>query len=418
MPLKEGSSQKTISSNIGELINAGHPAKQAEAIAYKEAGKSNKDSESKRKEDINGYVEIVDNPLTKVGVFPYLGAQISDELEPNKVYQVYRPEEELKDPETIESFKLLPWTDEHAMLGSKNERLLPAEKKGVHGVIGENVHFEDGYLKANIKIFSETLGELIKKGKKELSIGYWCLYDLKPGIFNGQRYDAIQKQIRGNHLALVEEGRAGPEVSVLDHFKFTLDEMGLKMENEIEKEKEVEVVKDELSLESLDKRITELMDMMKKGKDESYGEAKKEDPSINMSPNLDNEKEEEEDEKKGDMEKPLDEKKPEIEAPHKKESMDAKFSMKSLLNEISQRDELVKQLIPHIGTFDSIASTMTVKEVAKYATKKLGLVCAADEALPMLKGYLKASVVNHGKARIVEDAKLKSTSVDKYLRGE
>jgi len=40
MPLKKGSSKKTISYNIAELIRSGRPKKQAVAIAYKQAGKS------------------------------------------------------------------------------------------------------------------------------------------------------------------------------------------------------------------------------------------------------------------------------------------------------------------------------------------------------------------------------------------
>jgi hypothetical protein len=42
MPLKKGSSEKTISSNIRELIEKGYPSKQSVAIALTEAGKSRK----------------------------------------------------------------------------------------------------------------------------------------------------------------------------------------------------------------------------------------------------------------------------------------------------------------------------------------------------------------------------------------
>lgn len=49
MPLKSGSSKATISSNIGEMIRAGHPRRQAIAASYRKAGKSRRGRKSYRK---------------------------------------------------------------------------------------------------------------------------------------------------------------------------------------------------------------------------------------------------------------------------------------------------------------------------------------------------------------------------------
>lgn len=48
MPLRRGSSQKTISSNIAELRRSGYEGKQAAAIAYKQARKSKLKRKSKK----------------------------------------------------------------------------------------------------------------------------------------------------------------------------------------------------------------------------------------------------------------------------------------------------------------------------------------------------------------------------------
>lgn len=179
--------------------------------------------QSARTEDLNGFIEVRGNPISKVGLFPYLGREIGAP-EPDRVYTVYRPAEELMSPATIASFKLMPLVDEHAMLGSEAAGLTPAERKGVHGVIGEDVYFDPPYLRANLKIFGESAKRLVKTGEKvELSPGYRCRYEFTPGVFDGQQYDAIQRELLGNHLALVTEGRTGPDVAVLDHARFALD---------------------------------------------------------------------------------------------------------------------------------------------------------------------------------------------------
>lgn len=168
-----------------------------------------------KKVDYNQFWLIKDNPITKAGVFPYLGKQISPELEPDKIYQVYRPAEEIR--KAADTFKLVPLVDNHTMLGKD---FTPAEEKGVHGVLGEEIKEKDGVLYADVKIFSESLKNLIQNGKKELSLGYFCSYDLTPGEYHGVHYDAVQRDLKGNHIALVDNGRMGHDVRVMDSMAF------------------------------------------------------------------------------------------------------------------------------------------------------------------------------------------------------
>ncbi len=124
-----------------------------------------------RQIDDNGFIMIERNPISRSGVFPYLGRNISEECDPDKVYWVLRPEEELSDPATLESFALLPLVDDHTMVG---EGFTPVEEKIAHGVLGESVEYDkqSGILYAPLKLFSEKIKRLIQSGKKALSLGY------------------------------------------------------------------------------------------------------------------------------------------------------------------------------------------------------------------------------------------------------
>jgi uncharacterized protein len=182
--------------------------------------------------DINGWFEVKDNPISKVGVFPYAGTDLPDAPDRNKTYSVYRPADELGAPDFIASLRLVPWINDHEVLGSAIGGK-PADQYGVAGVVGQDSWFDGSYVRSNIKIFSEAMAKDIGTGKSELSLGYQCSIDWTPGTFDGKRYDCIQRDLRANHLALVDQGRMGPEVAVLDHgtdrLTITADSLEYKM---------------------------------------------------------------------------------------------------------------------------------------------------------------------------------------------
>lgn len=403
MPLAEGNSRADISRNIATEINAGKSKAQSVAIAYHEAGKDR--SISSREYDVNNWCVIKGNPLSKVGIFPYSGRSIlgeeriaqllaeGNEAAVNKMYNVYRPEEELSDPETINSFKLIPWVDDHTMLGGRERNLTPAEEKGIEGVIGDEVYFDNGVLYGNIKIFSESLRELIESGKSELSAGYWCVYDFTPGVWKGIAYDAIQRKIRGNHLALVSAGRMGPDVAVLDHLTFTFDAKELQTMAEKEKELEERLKKTEDSLKTA-------LDMLEKmsTKDAEEEKEKKEKEAKDAEEKEERKKEEE---AKDEEEKAEKEKLAKDAEEAKKTGMDAaelarnavkeladfkRNGLKIIAKEAKETTELASQLSVHIGTFDH--SEKTLDEVAKYGAEKLGLKCPTGHEVTAVRGFL------------------------------
>lgn len=175
--------------------------------------------------DKNGWFEIPANPLSRVGVFDYLGKSVGAE-DSNAVYKVYRPAAELSRPETLNSFRLVPLVIDHAMLGKATPNSIPAEDKGVHGVIGDNVWFdsEKEMLYGNLKVFSDKAIQRTNRATIDLSLGYLAKYRKEPGVYKGQAYDYVQYDILGNHVADVgNNGRMGHEVSVLDTFNVTFD---------------------------------------------------------------------------------------------------------------------------------------------------------------------------------------------------
>ena len=172
--------------------------------------------------DNNGFWEIKHNPISKVGVFPYLGRSISDECEPDKIYYVYRPATTLAQSVDTWDNPPKPFINDHEMLGEGFSKI---DDRPVQGVI-HNPVFEDDVLYADISVYSESLKKKIEDGKKELSLGYFCKYRKEKGVYKGQAYDYIQEDMVGNHIALVDNGRCGSDVKVFDS-KCTMDSLDI-----------------------------------------------------------------------------------------------------------------------------------------------------------------------------------------------
>ena len=180
--------------------------------------------------DENGFRTYLDIPITTEGVFDYAGFQIDQTgkmgLDKNKVYKVYRPAEELLSDKFVKSLEEMPLTDDHTPLGDGGG-LLPAEKN-THGVLF-NVRKNDAGdgLVGDIKVFSESLKRKIDSGKREVSLGYTCLYRQDMGIFEGKPYDFVQYDLYANHCAIVDEARMGHACRVTDSSNVTCDSLEL-----------------------------------------------------------------------------------------------------------------------------------------------------------------------------------------------
>jgi len=381
---------------------------------------------SKREYDSNGFYEVKNNPISKVGVFEYLGSSMGiPGVDPNKVYRVYRPAEELNSQETMDSFKLLPWIENHTMLGDEHT---PAEEKGVEGVVGEDVYFRGDTLYGNIKVFSTDLKEKIDTYLKALSLGYTAKYEQVSGVFKGEAYDFIQREIRGNHLASVLRGRMGSEVAVLDEGHAQLSLLNDNGETMNEKEKAEQLAKEKgigvdealvivrsgLGFDAYDAKKKAEEDKNKgNGMDAGAVGAMISDAMDGLVSKLPSMIKDAMDMGGHDMapahqgpkgEGMDEDTKNELESLRKKNALLEADANKKL--DVEKRDSLVGDLSKAIGTFDHEELKLeTALDVAKYGIGKLGLKDVPEGAeIPVLQTHLNAVQVSGGRFAVTDSS--------------
>ncbi|WP_242409071.1 DUF2213 domain-containing protein [Achromobacter xylosoxidans] len=219
MPLKKGSSKEVIEENTRELVKAGHDPKQAAAIAYKKARETTDKASmpfytveklgEKQELTNEGFLLCRDVPIARIGELLYADGEVPVEATPDGLIKINRSPEEVFRPETIASFEGKPVTLDHP-----SDFVTPETWRQLAVGTVQNVRqgqgIENDYLFADLLITDAQAIEDIRSGLREVSCGYEADYEqVEPG--RGE-----QRNIIGNHVALVERGRCGPRCAIGD----------------------------------------------------------------------------------------------------------------------------------------------------------------------------------------------------------
>lgn len=177
------------------------------------------DKASQRTYDVDGRLHVSKTHFSKANVCPYYGQEIPgfEELGliADKVYKLWRDPAELEKAAT--TFNNLPLLRRHVAVSADAPM-----KEDVVGSIGSDVTFNAPYLDASLSVWDSQAIAAIEEGVlDELSAGYRYTADMTAGTTpDGEAYDGVMRNIIGNHLALVEVGRAGSDVVVADSNPF------------------------------------------------------------------------------------------------------------------------------------------------------------------------------------------------------
>lgn len=141
--------------------------------------------------------------LTRTGVFLY-------RKKDGTVIRELRHPEDVFNMDSLKSLQMVPLTNDHP-----TEFVTPENAKNLSvGWIGDTVQPKGSFIGATVVVADKESIANVETGKVELSCGYTAdLLDEK-GSYEGQPYDVRQTNIRYNHVALVDRGRAGPQVKL------------------------------------------------------------------------------------------------------------------------------------------------------------------------------------------------------------
>jgi len=158
---------------------------------------------------------VVPAAISRSGIQVYMALELGlQDRDPEETVNVYRPEDEVFHPDSLKSFANKVVTNDHpaSLVDSSNAKELSVGHSGPE-VIRDGI-----YAKTILHIVDAKAIKDIESGKVELSNGYTSDITLEQGVTpEGMKYDAIQRNIKGNHIALVEKGRCGVACKLSDN---------------------------------------------------------------------------------------------------------------------------------------------------------------------------------------------------------
>ncbi len=156
---------------------------------------------------------VVPGMLARTGVQEYAAYELGMDGDAMRRVRLYRPADEVFSPDSMASFEGKPVTIEHP------SQPVTVDNWKAHAVGEVNgIHRVGDLLAAKTICIKDSAAiAAFKSGKRELSNGYQFTLDLTTGVTpQGEAYDGVQRNIRGNHIALVDAARCGSACRISD----------------------------------------------------------------------------------------------------------------------------------------------------------------------------------------------------------
>ena len=182
---------------------------------------------SVRSMDEDGRLRVALTPISKATVNEYFGAEIPNShdlgLDPQRKYKLLRHPDELK--KAAETSNHVP-----VMIRHIKQSAADPQQDEIVGSTGTDAVFDKPHLKNSLVVWVKgAIDGINDNTRRQLSASYRYDADMTPGNYEGESYDGIMRNIRFNHVALVEEGRAGPDVLVEDSLPPALKEPTMRI---------------------------------------------------------------------------------------------------------------------------------------------------------------------------------------------